>query len=113
MKNEKKLSKIYNNRNREDDSKTEFYEESRKYFEDKFEGVEWSSYPVTDHESRENEMGELFAPIGIEQPQMRAMERQYRVSRNEFFITVAALAISIYNKKDDIKLCWIYNDARI
>ncbi len=95
--------------NREEEVNTEFYEESRRYFEDKFEGVEWSSYPVTDHESRENEMGELFAPIGIEQPQMKAMERQYRVSRNEFFITVAALAISIYNKKDDIKLCWIYN----
>jgi non-ribosomal peptide synthetase component F len=54
-------------------------------------------------------MGELFAPIGIEQAQMKSMERQYRVSRNEFFITVAALAISIYNKKNDIKLCWIYN----
>lgn len=94
---------------REEEANTEFYEESRRYFEECFENIEWSSYPETDHESRENEMGELFAPIGIEQPQMRAMERQYRVSRNEFFITVAVLAISIYNKKDNIKLCWIYN----
>ena len=95
--------------NREDEVKDDFYEESKRYFEERFEGVEWSSYPKTDHESRENEMGELFAPIGIEQPQMKAMERHYRISRNEFFISVAALAISIYNKKDDIKLCWIYN----
>ncbi len=95
--------------NREEEANTEFYEESKRYFEERFENVEWSSYPETDHESRKNEMGELFAPIGIEQPQMKAMERQYRVSRNEFFITVAALSISIYNKKDDIKLCWIYN----
>lgn len=95
--------------NREDEVKDAFYEESKRYFEERFEGVEWSCYPETDHESRENEMGELFAPIGIEQPQMKAMERRYRVSRNEFFITVAALAISIYNRKDDIKLCWIYN----
>ena len=95
--------------NREDEKKTDFYEESRLYFENRFEGVEWSCYPKTDHDSRENEMGELFAPIGIEQPQMKAMERQYRISRNEFFIAVAALAISIYNRKNDIKLCWIYN----
>lgn len=95
--------------NREDEAKSAFYEESKAYFEEQFEGVEWSSYPDTDHESRENEMGELFAPIGIEQPQMKAMERQYRISRNEFFITVAALAISVYNKKNDIKLSWIYN----
>ena len=95
--------------NREDETKSDFYEESKRYFEEKFDGVEWSSYPKTDHESRENEMGEVFAPIGIEQPQMKAMERHYRISRNEFFISVLALAISIYNRKDDIKLCWIYN----
>ena len=95
--------------NREDESKTDFYEDSKRYFEDQLEGVEWCSYPKTDHESRENEMGELFAPIGIEQAQMRAMERHYRISRNEFFITVAALAVSIYNKEDNIKLSWIYN----
>ena len=95
--------------NRENETQTEFYEESRQYFENRLDGVEWSSYPETDHESRENEMGELFAPIGIEQPQMKAMERHYKISRNEFFIAVAALSISIYNKKNDIKLCWIYN----
>ena len=95
--------------NREDDVKTDFYEESRKYFEEKFEGVKWSNYPTPDHESRKNEMGELRAPIGIEQPQMKAVERHYRISRNEFFITVLALAISIYNKEDNIKLSWIYN----
>ncbi len=94
---------------REDAQKTAFYEESRKYFEDKYDHVEWSSYPKVDHESRENEMGELFAELGIEQAQMAAMERRYKISRNEFFITVAALAIANYNKKNDIKLSWIYN----
>lgn len=95
--------------NREDEQKTDFYEESKRYFEERYDGVEWSCYPETDHESRENEMGELFAPIGIEQAQMKAMERQYRISRNEFFISVSALAIAIFNQKRDIKLSWIYN----
>ncbi|MBR5680318.1 MAG: hypothetical protein IKX19_06655, partial [Clostridia bacterium] len=95
--------------NREDAVLSDFYEESRKYFEDRYDSVAWSSYPAVDHESRENEMGELFAPLGIEQPQMNAMERGYKISRNEFFITVAALAVSIYNNKPDIKLSWIYN----
>jgi len=95
--------------NREDEVKSEFYNESKEYFDALLEGVEWSSYPETDHESRENEMGELFAPIGIEQPQMKAMERHYRISRNEFFIAALALAISIYNEKDNIQISWIYN----
>ena len=95
--------------NRENLEKTEFYEESKRYFEEHFDNVEWSCYPEVDHESRENETGELFAPIGIEQPMMTAVERRYKISRNEFFITVAALAIAVYNKKTDIRLSWIYN----
>ena len=94
---------------REDAAKTAFYEESRHYFEDRYDGIDWSCYPKIDHESRENEMGELFAPLGILQPQMNAMEKAYKISRNEFFITVAALAISIYNQAPDVKISWIYN----
>ena len=96
--------------NREDEEKTELYEESKKYFEETYDNIEWSCYPNTDMQSRENEMGEIFASIGIEQAQMKEMEKLYRISRNEFFISVAALAISVYNNNaDNIKLSWIYN----
>ena len=95
--------------NRENEVNDPFYLESKKYFEDHFEGVEWSSHPDFDHDSRDNEMGEIFADLGIEQAQMNAVERTYKISRNEFFITVAALAIAVYNDKRDIKLSWIYN----
>ena len=94
---------------RENMPKTEFYQESKRYFEEHFDGVEWSSYPTIDHDSRDNEMGEIFAPIGIEQSDMTNIERMYMVSRNEFFITVAALAIAAFNQKNDIKLSWVYN----
>jgi len=40
---------------------------------------------------------------------MTAIERQYKISRNEFFITVAALAIGLYNDKPDVMLSWNYN----
>ena len=88
---------------------TDFYKESRKYFEDRYDGIEWSEYPFIDHKSRSNEMGEIFAELEIEQSQMQEIEKSYRISRNEFFITVAALAISIYNKCNDIKISWNYN----
>ena len=94
---------------REEAVNTAFYEESRKYFESRYDNVNWSSYPMTDHESRENRMGELFGDLGIEQAQMKAVERAYKISRNEFFITVAGLAISVYNNAPDIKLSWVYN----
>lgn len=94
---------------REEDAYSAFYEESKQYFEDRYNGVEWSTHPKIDHESRSNEIGAMEAPLGIEQPQMNAVERAYKISRNEFFITVAALAISVYNEANDIKLSWIYN----
>ncbi len=96
-------------RQREEAEKTDFYEESRRYFEEKYDSVEWSSYPKTDYDSRENEMGELITPLGIEQSEMAEAERTFRISRNEFFITVAAMAIALYNKVYDVKLSWIYN----
>lgn len=95
--------------NRENLVKDDFYEVSKRYFEERYDNIEWSGYPDTDHESRENEMGELFAPLGIEQAQMNAVERRYKISRNEFFITVAVLAIAYYNKKYDVKISWNYN----
>ena len=59
--------------------------------------------------SRDNELGELLTGLGIGQDQMKAVEEAWHLTRNEFFITVAALAISIYNNENDIKLSWNYN----
>ena len=96
-------------RRREQAVQSAFYEESRKYFEERYDNIEWSGYPKTDHESRENEMGELITSLELSQAQLAESERSFRVSRNEFFITVAAIAIALYNKVNDVKLSWIYN----
>lgn len=99
---------------REEDADSEFYEESRKYFEERTTELN-GAHPNIDHESCSNDIGAIEASLGIEQPQMNAVERAYKISRNEFFITAAALAISVYNVVNDVKLTWIYNgreDAR-
>ena len=96
-------------RRREEAVHTEFYETSRRYFEERYDGIEWSCYPKIDHESRQNEMGELITPLEISGEQMSAAERSFRISRNEFFIAVGAMAIALYNNAPDVKLSWIYN----
>ena len=90
-------------------AESELYEQSRRYFEEKYGNVSWSSYPVTDNETRENETGELKCSLGINGEELSAFEEKLRITRNEFFITAAGLAVSIYNKADDIRLSWIYN----
>ena len=96
-------------RQREEAVRTAFYEESRRYFEGRYDGIEWSSYPKTDHVSRENEMGELITPLGMTQAALDDVERAFRISRNEYFITVAALSIALFNNVSDVKISWIYN----
>ena len=96
-------------KNREDALTTAFYEESRKYFEDRYEGIDWTWHPAFDHKSRKNELGELVVDLGLIQPQMTAIERSYMITRNEFFITAAALAVSIYTNQNNIMISWIYN----
>ena len=96
-------------RHREEAVGTELYEESRRYFEERYDNIEWSCYPKPDFESRENEMGELITPLGLSQAELTEAERSFMISRNEFFITVAAMAIALYNKARDVKISWIYN----
>ena len=94
---------------REKEQGTEFYEEARNYFETKYDGSEWSVKPKIDHESRENGLGEILTTLDIKNEMLTQVEKTYKISRNEFFITATILAIAFYNKEDNIKISWIYN----
>ena len=88
---------------------SEFYNESKEYFENIFNNVEWSNYPVIDHDARDNTYGELGISLDISQLEMENIERSFMISRNEFFISVACLAIAMYNQCDNVKISWIFN----
>ena len=94
---------------REREQNTEFYEEARQYFENEYGRYNWSVKPKTDHESRENDFGELLTELEIKNEEMTAIERSFMISRNEFFITAAILSIAFYNKENDIKISWVFN----
>ncbi|MDY3088194.1 MAG: condensation domain-containing protein, partial [Oscillospiraceae bacterium] len=94
---------------REESALTPFYEESRKYFEERYDGDDWISFPPVDHQTRENEFGQLACEMGITSAELSVIEKRFKVSRNEFFITVAALAVSLFAGKPKVKLSWIYN----
>ena len=94
---------------REQEERSAFYEESRQYFEHRFENVEWSGFPKFDFDSRKNQIAEIKKPLDVADAQLRAAEQAFRVSRNEFLVAVGALTISIYNDLPDVRLSWIYN----
>ena len=94
---------------REDMAHTAFYGQSRKYFEDRYDGIDWVTYPPIDHVTRENHFGHMECETGIRCGALEKVEKRFQISRNEFFITVAALAVSLSADKPDVKLSWIYN----
>ena len=94
---------------REREKNTSFYIEAEKYYTEKYENKSWDVCPKIDFESRENEMGELFSRFKIKDEELKEVERKYKISRNEFFITVALISIAIYNNKNNVKISWIYN----
>ena len=94
---------------REEAASTPFYEESRKYFEEKYNGNDWATYPETDQETRENEFGQIVSSLSLNTTELDKIEKKYKISRNELFITVSLLALHINTNKPNIKISWIYN----
>ncbi len=95
---------------RENMINTPLYEESKKYFETKYDSDnDWTTKPKPDFESNNTEMGEYKCSLEISQEQMKRIEKSFKITRNEFFITVTSLAIAIYNNKPNVKMSWIYN----
>ena len=89
---------------------TEFYQESRRYYEESYEGVNWTSYPKVDAQNPQgNELGIFFCDADVLPAQIAALEKKYMVSRNEFYIAATLLAIAINTGKNDVQVSWIYN----
>ena len=89
---------------------TEFYQESRRYYEETYEDVSWTVCPKVDiPKPQENKLGIFFCDADVLPVQIAAVEKKYMVSRNEFYITAALLAIAINTNKNDVQVSWIYN----
>lgn len=88
---------------------TDFYNESCKYFEEKYEDVEWTVCPKIDVQTRENKLGELSCRAKVLPSELSLLEKKYMVTRNEFYVAVTLLAIAISTNAKDVKVSWIYN----
>ncbi|MDD7219686.1 MAG: condensation domain-containing protein [Clostridia bacterium] len=94
---------------REKIAASDYYLESKNYFETKYEGEDWCKHPSTDRKTRENKDDELYVMLPVTMEQLETIEGKYGVSHNAFFITAALLTTAIYEKKPNILISWIYN----
>ena len=94
---------------REQMRQTEFFQESCRYHQDKYDNVDWTVCPKIDSVTHENAHGTSTCTEEILPSHIAATERKFMVSRNEFYIAATLLAIAASTKKNDVKVSWIFN----
>ena len=88
---------------------TDFYQESYQYHEKTYGNIKWTPYPKFDRKARENKLGSISCNETISSVHISSVEKKFMVSRNEFFIATALLAIAINTNKNDVHVSWTYN----
>lgn len=94
---------------REKTEDTPAYFEARKYFEENYFMEGYEVAPLEDKHTLETELGSVEDSMTISADKIDSLKSGMNVSRNEFFIVATMLAIKSYNKKNKIKITWIYN----
>ena len=59
---------------REQLAASDFYLESKQYFEEKYDGKDWCKHPSTDHKTRENKGDELYVLLPVKMDEVRNRE---------------------------------------
>ena len=88
---------------------TDFYQESRKYHENTYGNIKWTTYPKFDRITEENKLDSLSCSEKILPSHLSSVEKKFMVSRNELFIAVALLTIAINTNKNNVHVSWVYN----
>jgi hypothetical protein len=88
---------------------TDFYKESYQYHENTYGNIKWTTCPKFDRKTQENKLGSLCCNETISPVYISSVEKKFMVSRNEFYIAAALLAIAISTNKNDVHVSWVYN----
>ena len=99
-----------NLRKRQKETQSEYYQESKEYFDNKYSNKKWQKCPtVDDDETRENKNDEIFYPLVFDNEEYQKLLKVNSITPNVFHITANILATAFYNKYKDIMVSWIYN----
>lgn len=84
------------------------YEESRRYFEDRYNPEGFSRYPQPDFDSEGLRQGVSVFQTGITAEELDIL-RKCHVTHNDFFITAALLATASFNHTPNVMHTWAYH----
>ena len=95
---------------KEADSKgTETYSRDVAYFRNRYDKEGWHTRPKPDYDTDKNILDTITGDFQFSKERVFTLCRNYGLGKNDFYAVAAALAISIYNKTQNVMLSWVWN----
>ncbi len=97
---------------REEQERSDFYEESRIYWHNLCDGTAWQIRPNEDTPNGANRFGSFTGEFTLPQEKLELLPQRCRLSKNALLATALALSIAAYNNARDVMVTWAYNGRR-
>lgn len=97
---------------REKELSSSLYDEAKSYFEDHYEGKQWTRNIPYDFASDENCAGDIDIDLQFTDDDYMEFEVATGIGRNGLFLMAGLLALSVVNNTADVMSTWIYNGRK-
>ena len=88
---------------------TETYSRDAEYFRNRYDKEGWHTRPKPDYDTDKNILDTITGDFQFSKERVFTLCRNYGLGKNDFYAVAAALAISIYNKTQNVMLSWVWN----
>ncbi|MBQ7154603.1 MAG: hypothetical protein IJR85_03480, partial [Synergistaceae bacterium] len=89
--------------------KSDLFALDMEYFAGVCRGTNWSTLPVQDRITDENEDAEHYEAFSFTRDDTERLSGKYGLGKNGFYIAAAAVALSAYNGSDDVMFTWTWD----
>ncbi len=95
--------------NEADFKNTETYSHDVAYFKNRYDKEGWHTRPRTDFDTDKNILDSIEGDFKFSKDSVTSLCQHYGLGKNEFYTAAVALAISMYDKTQNVMLSWVWN----
>lgn len=88
---------------------TETYSHDVAYFKNRYDKEGWHTRPRTDFDTDKNILDSIKGDFKFSKDSVTSLCQHYGLGKNEFYTAAVALAISMYDKTQNVMLSWVWN----
>lgn len=89
--------------------KSDSFNADIEYFNEIVKGKNWSTIPKPDNITNENKEALYYEKFQFLRDDVERLSVKYGLGKNGFYVAATAIALSFYNKSDDIIFIWTWN----